>query len=357
MKVIAITELEPLEAANGRSLRFWHLCEQGNYQCYFLSSMPEVDLINKEPLKWRNLIKNDYSTLIKSCISHQEHGGKLFVQGLELALRLRESGVTPDFVDIVDSYSVYFSRRFRFLHWSNFLKRSNALLQFFRNRIIERKAKSVSWTLLAAAETDARAFLGGAATVVSAPNGSEWVDAPPLYYKRRNAYVLGFHGIMTWDPNVSAVEYIVHELMPHILNRNPDAEFRIIGGPVVSRIAALSSQRGVKVMGQVEDMRAVLSEVDVYVMPMLQGSGVKNKLMEAMAAGIPLVTNTRGAEAFFPKITPHILLAEEPTALADAICSLLASEAMRDRLSITARAFAVEHFKSKSLMEWIQSTH
>ena len=320
----------------------------------FLETNAELPHTNVEILKWGSLTHKNEKAVLEACLRHQNQNGLIFVQGLELALRLRELGITADYVDIVDSYSVYFSRRFHYLRWLNPLKKLNSLHQSWLHRLREKKCSAVPWTILTAAASDAKPFMGGKAKVIAAPNGSAWVDEPTLYEERAIAKVMGFHGVMTWEPNVSAAEYLTREVMPHVLQRRPDACFKIIGGPVVPRIEALRSLPGVEVLGRVPDMRAALSEIDVYVMPMDQGSGVKTKLMEAMSAGLPVVTNRQGAEAFLPQIDGAIAVEDTPVSMAKTICALLESQQARSKASHVGRQFAVENFRSRSLLDWIE---
>jgi glycosyltransferase involved in cell wall biosynthesis len=356
MTILAITTLNPIDASNGGTLRFWHLCDRGRYPCIFLEPHVKSLPSNLQTLKWKSLARQDESGVVEACLRHQKLNGTIFVQGLELALRLRELGMTADYVDIVDSYSVYFSRRFDYLRWRNPLKKINSLHQSWRHLLRERKCRSVPWTILTAAASDAKPFMGRKAKVIAAPNGSGWVDEPTLYVGRAKANILGFHGGMTWEPNISAAEYFARKVMPHVLQRNPNARFKIIGGPIVPRIEALRTLPGVELLGRVPDMRAALSEIDVYVMPMDQGSGVKTKLMEAMSAGLPVVTNRQGAEAFLPQIDGVIAVDDAPVSMAKTVCALLESQQARSKASHVGRQFAVENFRSKSLLDWAKAS-
>jgi glycosyltransferase involved in cell wall biosynthesis len=353
MTILAVT-MRPESALSGRTLRFWHLCDRGRYQCIFLETNAKPPHLHVEGPKWESLTHKNEKALFEACLRHQKQNGSIFVQGLELALRLQELGMTADYVDIVDSYSVYFSRRFHYLRWRNPLKKLNSLYQCWWHLLREKKCRAVPWTILTAAASDAKPFMGSNAKVIAAPNGSAWIDEPTLYFGRKKAKTIGFHGVMSWEPNVSAAEYFARKVMPHVLQRRSDARFKIIGGPLVPRIEALRSLPGVEVVGRVPDIRAALSAIDVYVMPMDQGSGVKNKLMEAMAAGLPVVTNRQGAEAFLPQIETAIAVEDAPVSMAKTICALLEAQQARSKASRVGRQFAVENFKSRSLLDWIE---
>jgi hypothetical protein len=170
---------------------------------------------------------------------HRAAGAFLFAYGLDFADHLADAGVAPDFVDVVDSYSLYFERRYRYLPLSSPLRKANALLQAMRQRLTERAASRRNWTLLAAGTADMERFAGGNARAVALPNSTAWAAMPPLYVRRQIAARIGFHGTMMWDPNVSAAEYIARKIMPRVLLQMPIARFSLFGGPLVPRIEAL----------------------------------------------------------------------------------------------------------------------
>jgi glycosyltransferase involved in cell wall biosynthesis len=149
---------------------------------------------------------------------------------------------------------------------------------------------------------------------------------------------------MNWEPNIFAVEYMAREIMPMILKQRPDAELRIAGGPLIPRLERLRTSPGIKVYGFVEDIRSFLRDADLYMMPMPQGAGVKNKLAEAMAAGLPVVTNSRGAEALSREGRAIIVCADRPEVLATESVRLLNNATAREALSEAVRAYALGHF-------------
>lgn len=143
------------------------------------------------------------------------------------------------------------------------------------------------------AEPDAAAVRDVAPTarVEIVPNG---VDAGPEPSPPPSAPVLGFHGSFDAAHNVDAARVLVEDVLPRVQQSVPDARVLLVGrrpGPVVRRL------RGphVELRADVDDARAELRDVAVYVAPLVSGSGLKNKVLEAMAAGRPVVTTPLGA--------------------------------------------------------------
>src|SRR4051812_12871650 len=143
------------------------------------------------------------------------------------------------------------------------------------------------------AEPDAehlRALAPGAHVAV-VPNGVE-PGEPPSPPPTQD--VLGFHGFFEATHNVSAATTLVRDVLPLVRERVPTARVRLIGRRPPRELRALAG-RDVDVSADVPTVRPELDRVAVYVAPMTTGSGMKNKVLEAMAAGRAVVTNPLGA--------------------------------------------------------------
>ena len=100
---------------------------------------------------------------------------------------------------------------------------------------------------------------------------------------------------MSFQPNIDAALFLAQEVFPAIRREHPDAELRFVGRNPGPRILAMA-QRGIVVTGGVSNMLPHLHEATVYVAPHFTGAGTRTKLLEAMAAGLPIVTTTVGIE-------------------------------------------------------------
>ena len=103
-----------------------------------------------------------------------------------------------------------------------------------------------------------------------------------------------FHGAMNYAPNVRCVEFLAREVLPRVRAARPDAHLVIVGRDPAPRVLELEGLDGVHVTGGVEDMRAWLTGSRVWSGPFLDGTGIKTKLLEAMAADLPCVVTPLG---------------------------------------------------------------
>ena len=187
--------------------------------------------------------------------------------------------------------------------------------------------------------------------MLSIPNGTEWIDRPPLKPTAASSPpLIAFHGVMNWDPNLSSAAYLIKKVFPLVRRSLPQARLGIAGGPIPPALAALARQPGVEVLGFVADLRAWLSECHVYAMPMIQGSGVKNKLIEAMAGGLPVVPIRLEQRPFPKRCRKAIVIADGPRALAKAIIDLINDPTRSAILRSEARLAAEREFDWQSLV-------
>jgi len=135
-----------------------------------------------------------------------------------------------------------------------------------------------------------------------------------------------FVGGLWHPPNWDGVFWFCAEVWPHVRAAVPDATFRLIGSNAWSLpidTPTLTAAPGVVVEGFVADLGAVYAAAAVVVAPVRFGAGMKGKVCEAMAAGVPVVTTTVGAEGIHAVAGRDLLVADDPEAFAAAVVSLL----------------------------------
>jgi glycosyltransferase involved in cell wall biosynthesis len=103
-----------------------------------------------------------------------------------------------------------------------------------------------------------------------------------------------FHGAMNYAPNVVCAEYLAREILPRVRAEHPSAQLVIVGRDPTPRVQQLGSLPGVKVTGGVEDMRSWLTSSRVWAGPFRNATGIKTKLLEAMATDLPCVVTPIG---------------------------------------------------------------
>ena len=153
-----------------------------------------------------------------------------------------------------------------------------------------------------------------------------------------------FSGAMSFAPNIEAVVWFSLEVMPILAARRPGVRFRIVGRDPSPAVQALAEDPAVEVTGFVDDVRPWLARSAVVVVPMVSGSGVKNKLLEAMALGRPIVTTSMGVESLDVEPGRDVIVADDPAATAEALDQLLGDPVEQARLGVAARERVVARY-------------
>ncbi len=189
--------------------------------------------------------------------------------------------------------------------------------------------------LLAASEPDAallRAISPGSSVSVY-PNSMPLVPAPA----RCEEDVIVFSGNLEYHPNISAVRFFGAEIWPELRARWRGLVWRLIGKNPWPSPASSAAIPRIELFGPVPDAVPELARAKVAIVPVLAGSGTRVKIIEAWAAGVPVVSTPLGAEGLPARPGEHALLAGTAEGFADAVSSLLADPALRDRVGRAGR--------------------
>lgn len=138
----------------------------------------------------------------------------------------------------------------------------------------------------------------------------------------REPLTMLFLGSFRHIPNQEALDWFVKLVLPRVVERVPDAKLVIIGSDPPPRHSLPANDRNVEIRGFVEDLLEPFARYSVFVCPILSGSGVRVKLLEAFCSGIPIVSTTIGAEGLTEKDGEVCFLADDPAVFADRILQL-----------------------------------
>jgi glycosyltransferase involved in cell wall biosynthesis len=154
---------------------------------------------------------------------------------------------------------------------------------------------------------------------------------------------LVFLGSMDWMPNVDGVTWFAGEVLPLIRKRRPECSLVIAGRRPDAEIRRLAGKdAGIQVTGTVDDVRPFLWGSTVAIVPLRIGGGTRLKIYEAMAARVPVVSTTIGAEGLDVRKGENILIADSAREFADGCLRLLEDGAVRQQLADSA--WEMEHF-------------
>jgi glycosyltransferase involved in cell wall biosynthesis len=196
--------------------------------------------------------------------------------------------------------------------------------------------------VLATSQTDAELLrsIAPKACVCVYPNAIPLVPQPA----RGDENAIAFSGNMEYHPNRTAVRYFRHEVWPRLRDRWPALVWRLVGKNAAAVRPFTAGDPRIEVCGEVQDAVGELAKVQVAVVPLLSGSGTRLKILEAWAAGTPVVSTTLGAEGLQARDGEHLLLADSAAAFADAVSRLLACKELRERLGKAGRLLMEKEF-------------
>jgi sugar transferase (PEP-CTERM/EpsH1 system associated) len=155
--------------------------------------------------------------------------------------------------------------------------------------------------------------------------------------------IIIFTGAMDYFPNIDAVRYFCQEIFPLIRKASPAAEFYIVGRKPTHQVRKLSRQPGVIVTGGVPDVRPYLAKAKVAVAPLRIARGIQNKVLEAMAMGLPVVGTSEVFEGVQATVADGIRIADDPKEFARTVLSLLEDPDLRHHCSLQSRSYVQRH--------------
>jgi glycosyltransferase involved in cell wall biosynthesis len=168
----------------------------------------------------------------------------------------------------------------------------------------------------------------------------EWF---PILRSAEVSNIIIFTGAMDYFPNVDAVTFFVRNIFPLVRSARPNAQFLIVGSRPVSAVRRLGQLEGITVTGTVPDIRPFLAKSKVVVVPMRISQGIQNKILEAMAAGLPVVTTPAAAAGFESIIDMPIAIASDPKDIASLIVKSLQEPLSLPQVGL-CRNYLRQHF-------------
>lgn len=179
--------------------------------------------------------------------------------------------------------------------------------------------------------------------VISVPLGIDM--APAADKKIIPAANTVFHlGAMDWLPNQEGVQWFLDEAWPLILQSNPKARCYLAGRNMPRKLLK-QKHHHVFIEGEIKDADDFILSKNVMVVPLLSGSGIRVKILEAMALGKPIVTTTVGASGIEGENGKHFLIADTPEAFAEAVNKCLADAAYSKALADNSRQLALYKYE------------
>jgi glycosyltransferase involved in cell wall biosynthesis len=199
--------------------------------------------------------------------------------------------------------------------------------------------------VVAVSEQDAAAIASrfGLKKVEAVPTG---VDTE--YFARRGdttrTYDFVFVGSMDWMPNLDGMKWFFADVLPLMRRARPDLKIAVVGRKPPASFVSEAQALGVEVTGTVPDVRPYLWGSAVSIVPLRIGGGTRLKIFEAMAAGVPVVSTSIGAEGLPAEDGRTICMADTADEFAARCLELLDNDGLRERISRAGREMVVNGF-------------
>lgn len=180
--------------------------------------------------------------------------------------------------------------------------------------------------------------------ITSVPIGTDVERVRPVDLVDNSSQIISI-GTMSWPPNADSALFFCSEIFPLVREAVPEARFSIVGSNPPAEITALGKiGSSVEVTGFVRDVTEKARESAVFVVPLRVGSGMRVKILDAMAMGLPVVTTSIGCEGINVRDGEHVIVPDTPGEFAKAVIRLLRSPKERVRIAAAGRKLVEESY-------------
>ncbi len=200
--------------------------------------------------------------------------------------------------------------------------------------------------LLVTSEED-RARINGS---VVWPNAMPFVPRPQV----PRAHEIAFSGNMAYHPNTAAAHFFAKSVWPLLRKQEPELVWRLVGKN--PHALKLPRDPRIQATGAIADAIPLIAGTKAAVVPLLSGSGTRFKILEAWAAGTPVISTTIGAEGLDATPGEHLLIADNPSQFANQVLSVLYENGLADRLSKSGRELYESRFTWPVAWKVLEST-
>jgi len=352
-KIIFLRTAQPGEEKESKDLELWS--KETFAQCLRMPALPAVKLADKIrtllTLKpWFDIFSK-YSDSVKDITLNlrnicKEHAIDVVITfNLEVAqYGLLASEFCPWIQDLGDSMILQMRRQSK--KASSFKQSAALLWRLLRETRFEYDMVQKAASTIFVAEEDAALHRKVSFQIHIIPNGVDTDYFNPDIVNPIGSEIpyLVFTGHMNFPPNQDAAAHFANNIFPMIQKKIPHLGFKIVGADPTPEVLDLAKNDGVEVTGFVDDVRPYLRSAAAFVCPMRMGSGIKNKLLEAMAMNLPVVASSLAVAGIegFPRET--IAVEDAPLRFAEKCVDFVVSKISTKRTTTQSRDFVQKQY-------------
>tara|TARA_B100000768_G_scaffold135744_1_gene126630 strand:+ start:7340 stop:8506 length:1167 start_codon:yes stop_codon:yes gene_type:complete len=267
----------------------------------------------------------------------------IFCQLIRTALYVKNNHTIPKIIDYMDSFSKGMERRIKI---SNIFTKPFVIMEFQRLKRFENLAFEFFNKHIIISENDRKEIAHNKKNEIEIIGNGINTD----YFRKIDTdikYELVFIGNLSYIPNIEAANFIAKEILPKIIKNLPNIKILIAGSNPSTRVLKLAN-KNIEVQGWVEDIRKTYSSGKIFFAPMNIGSGLQNKLLEAMSMGIPCITSELSNRSLKAVDKKSILIGNSVNEYVSHIISLLKDEKKIKTIGDGGRKYVIENYNWKT---------
>ena len=262
----------------------------------------------------------------------------IYCQLLRTTEYVKHEHAIPKTLDYMDTFSKGMERRIEHGGWKKpFIKAEFQRLKKYENLIFEYFENK---TIISKQDQEF-IFHPNRAKIAVIPNGIDLSKFTPLEIDKQ--YDLVFVGNMRYAPNVESALFIVNEILPILLKEKPDIRILLSGASPAKAVLELASKH-VTVTGWIDDIRESYAKGRIFFAPLNIGTGLQNKLLEAMAMGIPCITSSLANNALNASDKKEILIGSTPEEYKRLILNLLSDPEKSNSIAAAGKKYVENTF-------------
>lgn len=297
-------------------------------------------LFGKTPLQVSYFASAKMHRKVERLLAREKYDA-VHVQHLRMAQYFATYKSVPRILDLPDAYSLYWRRR---IDATSGIKKRFNTMEFNRVKGYEPILNQFDKTLVCSREDKSWLEIQQHINNVDIlPNGVDTSTYFSTAHNYANNKTILFTGNMDYAPNVDAVQYFAKEIFPLVLQQHPDVQFVIAGQRPVDAVKALADSK-IVVTGFVQDLKEWYQEAAIVVAPLRFGAGTQNKVLEAMAMAVPVVSMNVGFQGLNIDSGEGVILAMDTLPFADACNKLLSDRSLRKEVGEAGKKVILSQF-------------